>query len=454
MRLRIFGILMVLAALGGAIALVVCQPGAGASEKAISDARALASGGQPAAAQKLLQDFLAAHPDDAAVPLALANLIDSQGHSVDAQKVLQASLKLHPNDAATNEALADMVVKSLGDIAYPSVQKLYEAAFRADPRRVSAAVALAKTNLAQNQVGKAAALLEQALAVNNRSAEAHLMLAKILTLQHQYDKAGIHFNAATALQPENAEAYCLWGLMLIDQGKPDVAERVLRKAIEIDDSSPAYHMHLGRALRAQGQFKQAMDEFQEALNRDIKYEPVYIELANSMLQVHREESAEKFLRDVLVINPHDIDALIGIAKLVSNTTDPLRRNLWQAAKYLGQAVEETHGRDISVLVAHARILAQLELFDQAAEEIDNALVLTAQVKLPPEQMELLMQYRQDYILASMPHDPADAGDSDDDFHMFDPLRDRFDSPYQPNLNFPMKAAWNEPATRPAARGDQ
>jgi len=51
---------------------------------------------------------------------------------------------------------------------------------------------------------------------------------------------------------EQRRAYCAWGVILIESGKPQSAEKVLRRAVEIAPDNAIYRVHPGRALRDRG----------------------------------------------------------------------------------------------------------------------------------------------------------------------------------------------------------
>lgn len=351
-------------------------------------------------------------PDNASAPVSLALLFESQKLTAEAEHLLDANLKHHPDDPATNQAVADLAVSTLGDLAFPRVKKLYITALAGDPSRAGAALGLAKIDQATGDLSGAQSVLEQALyaggggwtgrGVNSRNPALHLALARVLCLRHDYAAASMHFDSGTALDPSNAQAFCDWGIMLIDADEPELAEKVLRQAIELDGKNAAYHMHLGRALRDQSRFTESSKEFKAALDADPHYAPVYLEVARSLEDVHQEPQALDYLRKALHEDPHFVDAQVALARMYSDAADDSLRNPWGAANMLLSAVDETHGQDVSLRVACAKALAAVGAFDQALGQVDAALALAPALHLSGMQREVLLQMHQDYFLATLP----------------------------------------------------
>ena len=303
--------------------------------------------------------------------------------------------------------LADITIRDLGDmseLAYPKIKPLYEIALRNDPSRASAALSLAKIDLAQGDTTSAKEVLQQALSApaNERNAQLHLALARLLALRGEYSAAGTHFDTGTALDATNAQAFCDWGVMLIDAGKPELAEKVLRHAVELAPNSAPYHMHLGRALRDEEQFTTSRDEFAAAIHADSHYAPTYFEVSRSLIALHQEQPAIVYLRSALKEDPHYAEAKVALAKIYSNPWDESDRDRWGAANLLREAVEDTKGQDISVMVGAAKALSAVEANDQALAQIEAALALATARHLSPAQCEVLLGLRQDYLIATLP----------------------------------------------------
>lgn len=385
--------------------LLAANPHNAAAAEHLADI--LAHRNQNQEAISLYQSAMKNAPDNASAPVSLALLLDKAGQSVAANRLLEDNLKRHPTDAATNEALADLTLKTLGDLAptaYPRIKPLYQTALQSEPTRASAALSLAKIDLAQGSAPAARKVLETALAdgANSRNSALHLALAKVLGLLHDYSGAGPQFDAGTALDPANAQAFCDWGIMLIDAGKPELAEKILRHAVELAPKNPAFHMHLGRALREQGRYGDSRDEFEAAIRADENYAPTYLEASRSLLNMHQEPDAIAYLRKAMQIDPSYAEAKVALAKIYSDPADESDRNPLAAASLLEEAVDDTRGQDLSLLVACAKAMDAVGADDQAVDKINAALALGQVRRLTPAQHETLLQLQQNYTLAALP----------------------------------------------------
>jgi tetratricopeptide (TPR) repeat protein len=364
-----------------------------------------ARAGDHAQAMACYRRAMQADPNGASAPCSLALELAATKDILQAQRTLEKNLQLHPLDAATNEALADLVVRSLGDIAYPKVQKYYETALRSDPTRAGAALGLSRIYLAQNRIVDAGRILVKPLGAHERNAALHLQMASILALVGQYDRASAEFNAGTARDPTNAEAYCAWGVTLIAAGKTEQltrAEQVLRRALELQPDNPLYHLHLARALRGLVRMMEADRELSIALKKDIHCVPVYIEIASTLQQAHDEKGAENYLRLCVEINPTSVEARVALANFLTHAADPLRRNLWEAATLRQTCVNDATEPDAVLLLGAAQSWERVEQPDRSLALVNKALAWGKLHGMSPEDAETLLKYRQRYELALIP----------------------------------------------------
>jgi Tfp pilus assembly protein PilF len=341
-------------------------------------------------------------PNDASAPCGLALELAATGDLLQAQRTLETNLKRHPGDATTNEQLADLVVRSLGEMAYPTAQKYYEAALLSDPTRVGAGLALSKIYLTKNRVADAYRILVRPLEVHDRNAELHLQMAKIYTQFKQYGWADLEFDKGTARDAGNGEAYDNWGAMLLEAGKVEKAEKMLRRALELRPDDPLYHVHLSQSLREQGRVSEAESELTAALKKDIRHVPVYLEIASTLQKFHDEENAEKYLRICVEVNPTSTEARVALADLLTRAEDPARRNLWEAAALRQACINDASEPTAALLFETAIAWDRVDQPDRSLALIEKALLWGSMHELSPEDMETLRKYRQRYQLALMP----------------------------------------------------
>src|SRR5437867_7771084 len=101
-----------------------------------------------------------------------------------------------------------------------------------------------------------------------------------LRLNH-HDRAMEAFQKAIDLSGGRyARPQFAYGLLLCNQGKPEEAERLIRRGLETDANSAEGHLFLGIALLAQNRQDEAEKSLREALLRRPQYADVYLVLAD------------------------------------------------------------------------------------------------------------------------------------------------------------------------------
>jgi tetratricopeptide (TPR) repeat protein len=351
-------------------------------------------------AARLFRLAMEAAPARTTAARSYAALLAAQGKSVQAQKVLRNALEVRPNDALANEALADLVVASIGPDAYPRVLKYYVTAVAGAPERASAVSRLATIYVSQSRIPDAIAVLEKAVPANARDVPLRLQLAGLLVKMKDYEKADRQFDIANALDPKNAEARAQWGDMLLESGRPHDAEAQFRRALEADPRDALQHIRLGRALREQGKLGSALNEFEAAQELDEKSPIAFLEAAHTYLKLQDEEKTEQYLQAALRVDPHFTPAHVALGRLYLTSQNPDRRNIFGGISLLRNAVQETRGEDLSVLVAYGIALGSAKEYDQALAVMDKAIALGRRLNLAPEQNELLLQSRQKLEIAA------------------------------------------------------
>lgn len=102
--------------------------------------------------------------------------------------------------------------------------------------------------------------------------------------------------------PRNAAANYFYGLSLwkgpLREDAPDkllAAERYLKRAIEIDPGLPEAHFQLGALNEQQGNFAEALSQFEEAVRLQPDSGPYHYRLAQAYRKLGQEKKAEKEL---------------------------------------------------------------------------------------------------------------------------------------------------------------
>ena len=118
-------------------------------------------------------------------------------------------------------------------------------------------------------------------------AKAHFNLGTIYVQQGRIDLAEFHLKRAISLKPDFAEAFANLGILYDSTRRYLEAIIKLQKAVSLDPQNAIYHYNLGLAYAKSNRLEEAKEEFQQSLNiePDFKEAQEKLFLADSLLEV-------------------------------------------------------------------------------------------------------------------------------------------------------------------------
>jgi len=122
---------------------------------------------------------------------------------------------------------------------------------------------------------------------------------------------------ALEADPDNAEANDAIAILYEKVGEPDLAEKYYRKSLRINPNNARGHNNYGQFLCMQGRYQDAEKQFLLAAN-DPFYTTPSLALTNAglcALRIPDEETAEKYYRKALELDPKYPPALLQMATL-------------------------------------------------------------------------------------------------------------------------------------------
>lgn len=130
---------------------------------------------------------------------------------------------------------------------------------------------------------------------------------------------------AIGQDPEYPTARAILGIVLMQRGEPQEARKSFRKALALDSKDPDTLHNYGIFLCAQGETDDALEYFEAAANtRHFKSRDRALANAGACLRTRDPARAEGYLRDALKLNPENPDALREMARLFYSKQDYLR----------------------------------------------------------------------------------------------------------------------------------
>ena len=166
-----------------------------------------------------------------------------------------------------------------------------EERLRKDPADLEALVQSGIAEKTAGRLDRAHALLQRAVELDANSSVVHFLLAETLYNRGLSEQAMRSVRRSIELNPENPDAHYLLGFLLGDMGRAEEAAEANRRAVVLNptlvraqanlsleryraaDATPSHgqktsagaHITLGRALRQKGYFKEALQEYEKAI---------------------------------------------------------------------------------------------------------------------------------------------------------------------------------------------
>ncbi len=166
-----------------------------------------------------------------------------------------------------------------------------EERLRADPTDLEALVQAGIAEKTAGRLDRAHTLLQRAVELDANSSVVHFLLAETLYNRGLSEQAMRSVRRSIELNPENPDAQYLLGFLLGDLGRAEEAADANRRAVMLNptlvraqanlsleryraaDPTPSHgqktsanaHISLGRALRQKGYFKEALQEYEKAI---------------------------------------------------------------------------------------------------------------------------------------------------------------------------------------------
>jgi adenylate cyclase len=193
-------------------------------------------------------------------------------------------------------------------------RELFEDATALDPKSSGAYVMLGWTHLTEVLHGCSkdpATSIECALEFSRKSivlddsqADAYSLLGNIYLLMRRYDEAITQAERAVALRPNGADHHVWLAMVLTSAGRPEEALGLIRKALRLNPLPPNwYFLVWGDAQRMLGQYEEAIESYQKALDRSPDFLLVRIGLAACYSASGRGEEARAAVEEILRIAP-------------------------------------------------------------------------------------------------------------------------------------------------------
>ena len=174
------------------------------------------------------------------------------------------------------------------------------------------------------------AILADALPDDPLRQDAAARVASLLRGSDDNDDAIDVLRATLRTSGPSSKIYTELGLVYLAQGREELADLVLRKALEIDGKDPATHNALALLAQRQGKSQEAFDRFDRATAIDPGYLDARFNKASVLLDAGDFIRAEQELAQVVAKRPDDWEAQValGLSRRGQKDFDGARKT-WQ-----------------------------------------------------------------------------------------------------------------------------
>ncbi|KQQ87060.1 XrtA/PEP-CTERM system TPR-repeat protein PrsT [Massilia sp. Leaf139] len=216
------------------------------------------------------------------------------------------------------------------------------------------------------------ALLLGGLTACNRDQSTASLLAEAQQYQQKGDEkaALIQLKNAVAKSPEDAEARLQLGALYLETGDAVSATKELRKAASLGMAPARTLPLLGRAMQAQGEFKEMLAELKPELVA--KSAPLLALRGDALLATSDADGAKAAYDAALALDPNSGAALTGLARHALVKNDPAA-----SQRYVAEAIAKD-SKNPEVWMFQGGMLRGLNKPEEALAAFDKVLALRPQ----------------------------------------------------------------------------
>jgi tetratricopeptide (TPR) repeat protein len=272
------------------------------------EAEALASSGDPAAAEHALRDLAREHPGSWMVHLVLGRLLYGGRQVQEALPHLEKAAALAPQQFEARSTLgqAYAVLEKL-----PEAERELRAAVGLRPNDAGSRFNLGRLYRLQARYAEALPELESALA-NTRDGKrlpnVHQNLALVLQALHRPTQAAPHLEAFLAARPDQDDMRMQLATLRFDLSEYDAALAAVERVLARQPRRPDALYLRGMLLKIKVRNDDAIASFRAALDADPAFHRARYQLATVLIDEGRHAQAEELLRAVLAAEPEHLTA--------------------------------------------------------------------------------------------------------------------------------------------------
>ena len=266
----------------------------------------------PAAARKLVEQAVSDNPRCFQCYYSLGVLLEKEGKFAQATHAYQQALKIHPAHLQSAINLSNLYMRLA---RHREAQILVSAAVRAAPRDLGLRNQLAAVLLASRQYDKAAEQSKGVLLVDERNVQAMIYLAQAYYHWGKHELAERILLKAKEIDNTNALIHNRLGFVYLKMEDMSAAIAAFKKATDLDPSLPEAHNNLGALYNQARDYTTAAEVLRKAVALAPRFFEAYLNLGNALRGGKNFKDAEDAYRRALQVKPDSRRPLFNLGLL-------------------------------------------------------------------------------------------------------------------------------------------
>lgn len=278
--------------------------------------------GAPAKARALYEEALKHNPGNLSILLPLAQLDIRESRTADAIKRLEQAIDGNPSALQPRLMLAMLYQTSGQSQRVLDIMKAVPENYKEDPRVLGLT---GDAQLSLKQTESAAYTIQKLAQKAPEWAQSHYLLAMLNSKRGRTVDARAELEKALELKPDHTLAKIAMTRMLMEENKPEKANRMLQELLKAYPDSPEVTALKGWLAMRQGRYAEAVTTFRETLRKRSSRE-VTAYLAATLMQQGDHEAAVATLKEWLAAHPADVAMQYHLARyyLITGRNDLAR----------------------------------------------------------------------------------------------------------------------------------
>jgi tetratricopeptide (TPR) repeat protein len=263
-------------------------------------AAAQSADSDPEAARKLVERAISDNPRCFQCQYSMGVLLEKEGKFAQATHAYQQALTVHPAHLQSAINLSNLYLR----LGRPREgQLLVSASVRAAPRDLGLRNQLAAVLLASGQYDKAAEQAKGVLLVDERNVQAMIYLAQAYYHWNKYELAERILLKAKEIDDTNAVIQNQLGFVYLKMDNMSSAIAAFKKATELDPDLPEAHNNLGALYNQARDYATATEVLRKAVALAPRFFEAYLNLGNALRGGKNFKDAEEAYRRALEVKP-------------------------------------------------------------------------------------------------------------------------------------------------------